>query len=222
MSRHPAPEELLLDYAAGALPAGPALAVALHVALHPQSQRTVDRLNAVGGALIEREPTAEFAVDLDDAALERALARLDEIPVEPRPTPAARRHPGFDWAPAPLVPHLRPGMGWRRVLGNFDELRLDLPGDFHRVSLLRLQPGNGLPQHKHAGYEYTVVLQGGYTDETGNYGVGDFAVGPGDERHEPVADPGEPCIAMIVVEKPIVLTGPWGRWLNPLVSRGWI
>ena len=29
---HPAPEELLLDYAAGALAAGPALAVALHVA----------------------------------------------------------------------------------------------------------------------------------------------------------------------------------------------
>jgi putative transcriptional regulator len=56
MSRHPAPDELLLDYAAGALPDGPALAVALHVALDPQSQRTVDRLNAVGGALLDREP----------------------------------------------------------------------------------------------------------------------------------------------------------------------
>ncbi len=122
-----------------------------------------------------------------------------------------RRHPSFDWAPAPLMPHLRPGMDWRRVVGNFEEIRLDLPGDFHRVSLLRLEPGRGLPQHKHSGYEYTVVLQGGYTDETGNYGVGDFAVGPGSEQHEPIADPGEPCIAMIVVEKPIVLTGPWGR-----------
>ena len=39
---------------------------------------------------------------------------------------------------------------------------------------------------------------------------------------EPIADPGEPCIALIVVEKPIILTGPWGRWLNPLVSRGLI
>ena len=34
------------------------------------------------------------------------------------------------------------------------------------------------------------------------------------------ADPGEPCIALIVVEKPIVLTGPFGRFLNPLVRRG--
>jgi putative transcriptional regulator len=220
MSRHPAPEELLLDYAAGTLPAGPGLAVALHVALDPESLRMVEQLNAVGGALIEREPAPEFAADLDEAALERVLARLDEVPVEARS--ASRRHKTFDWAPAPLVPHLRPGMDWRRVMGQFDEIRLDLPGDFHRVSLLRLESGHGLPQHKHRGYEYTVVLQGGYTDETGNYGVGDFAVGPGTERHEPIADPGEPCIAMIVVEKPIVLTGPWGRWLNPLVSRGWI
>ena len=64
-----------------------------------------------------------------------------------------------------------------------------------------------------------MVLQGGYTDSTGNYGVGDFAVGPGPEQHEPIADSGPPCIALIVVEKPIVLTGPIGRWLNPLVRR---
>ena len=55
--------------------------------------------------------------------------------------------------------------------------------------------------HRHVGEEFTVVLQGGYTDSTGNYGVGDFAVGPGPEQHEPIADPGEPCIALIVHRK---------------------
>ena len=30
------------------------------------------------------------------------------------------------------------------------------------------------------------------------------------------------AIALIVLEQPIVLTGPWGRWLNPLVRRGMI
>lgn len=215
MSRHPAPDELLLDYAAGTLSEGPALAVALHAALDPAARQAVDRLNAVGGALVE----CETAASLDDAALERAMARLDEVAVEPRVTPASRRR-GFEWAPAPLIPHLRPGTSWRRILGKFDEIRLDVPGDAYRVSLLRLEPGRGLPEHKHPGYEYTVCLQGGYTDATGSYSVGDFAVGPGDHRHEPIADPGGPCIALIVVEKPIVLTGPWGRWLNPLVSRG--
>ena len=29
--------------------------------------------------------------------------------------------------------------------------------------------------------------------------AGDFAVGPGPQEHEPIADPGEPCIALIVL-----------------------
>ena len=65
--RHPAPEELLLDYAAGALAAGPALAVALHVALDPAARRTVERLGALGGALMEGEGEAPF----DEALLQQ-------------------------------------------------------------------------------------------------------------------------------------------------------
>lgn len=214
MSSHPAPQEMLLDYAAGALAQGPALAVALHVALDPVARRTVERLGALGGALMEEGPHAE----MDEAALQRTLARLDGIAVEPRPAPYVPRS-GFEWAPAPLARHLAQQAQWRRVMGGFEEIRLRLPGDSHRVSLLRLAPGHGLPMHRHEGAEYTVVLQGGYTDSTGNYGVGDFAVGPGPEQHEPIADPGDPCIALIVIEKPIVLTGPFGRWLNPLVKR---
>jgi putative transcriptional regulator len=216
MSRHTAPDELLLDYATGALARGPALAVALHVALDPVARRAVGQLDAMGGALMEGEGDAP----LDDAALERTLARLDRIAVEPRPAPAAAvARPGFQWAPPPLAGLIGAEARWRNVLGGFEEIRLRLPGDGHRVSLLRLRPGRGLPMHRHVGTEYTVVLQGGYTDSTGNYGVGDFAVGPGPEQHEPIADPGPPCIALIVVEKPVVLTGPIGRWLNPLVRR---
>lgn len=217
MSRHTAPEELLLDYAAGALAEGPALAVALHVALDSAARRIVGRLGALGGALIE----GEEAVGVDEADLQRALARLDEVAVEPRPAPHVLR-PGFEWAPAALAHHLGPQARWRRVFGGFEEIRLNLPGGGHRVSLLRLEPGRALPMHRHVGEEYTVVLQGGYTDVTGNYGVGDFAVGPGPVEHEPIADPGDPCIALTVVEKPIVLTGAFGRFLNPLVRRGLI
>jgi len=224
-SRHPAPDELLLDYAAGTLAAGPELAVALHVALDPDARRTVGRLGALAGAMLESEATADL--EPGDAALARALAAIDAVPVDAPPASVrasgqAARSPGFDWAPPPLLRHLDSSAAWRRAVGGFEEIRLGLPGDTHRVSLLRLAPGRGLPMHRHVGTEYTVVLQGGYTDATGNYGVGDFAVGPGAEQHEPLADPGEPCIALIVLEKPIVLTGPFGRWLNPLVRRGLI
>jgi len=85
MSRHPAPEELLLDYATGSLAHGPALAVALHVALDPMARRMVERLGALGGALIEGEARfTQEGADLDEAALQRTLARLDGLAVEPR------------------------------------------------------------------------------------------------------------------------------------------
>jgi putative transcriptional regulator len=217
MSRHPAPEELLLDYAAGVLPEGPALAVALQAALDPAVRQTIGRLQDVGGALLE----ASEAAPADEGALERAMARLDAAPVEPPPARPAPR-PGFEWAPPPLARYLGTDARWRRAFGGFEEIRLNLHGDTHRVSLLRLAPGKGLPVHRHVGAEYTVVLQGGYTDNTGSYAVGDFAVGPGPRQHHPVADPGEPCIALIVVEKPIVLTGVWGRLLNPFLRWGWM
>ena len=223
MSRHPAPEELLLDYAAGNLPEGPALAVALHVALDPAARQAVDGLSALGGALLEDEAAGEGGFDDPDigAALEATLAKLGAAPVEPKPAPVARR-PGFEWAPAPLLRYLGPKAGWKKKFGGFEEIAIGLHGDTHRVSLLRLEPGKGLPVHRHVGNEYTIVLQGGYTDNTGNYGVGDFAVGPGPEQHEPIADPGPACIALIVVEKPIVLTGAWGRLLNPFLRWGWV
>lgn len=217
MSRHPAPDELLLDYAAGALPEGPALAVALHVALDPAARRTVGGLGALAGTLLD----SEEASTVDEASLERMLARLAGETVEPRPAAAIARA-GFEWAPPALGRYLDPGARWRRKLGGFEEIPLAMRADSHRVSLLRLEPGHGLPVHRHVGEELTVVLRGGFTDATGSYGPGDFAVGPGVEEHEPIADAGEACIALIVLEKPIVLTGPLGRWLNPLVRRGLI
>lgn len=211
----PAPEELLLDYAAGALDPGPSLALSLHVALDPGARRTVERLGALGGALFEHEP----AEALDDAFLADTLSRLDGLAVEPPAQPFVPR-PGFEWAPAALARHIPSGAQWRSVLGGFEEIRLNVPGRHYRTSLLKLAPGRALPEHCHVGEEFTVCLQGGYSDATGRYGVGDLAIGPGTDRHEPVADHGEPCIALIVVERPVVLTGPIGRFFNPLVRRG--
>jgi putative transcriptional regulator len=216
MIRHPAPEELLLDYAAGNLAAGPMLAVAVHVALNPGAQEAVEDLNAIGGSLLDGEQPAALRPGMLDAV----LARVEEPKVQAA-AEHPRAYPGFDWAPPPLLPFLDPAAKWRSVLGRYDEMRLDVGGEA-RVGLVRLAPGRGLPIHKHIGFEYTVILQGGYADATGSYDVGDFAIGRGTEQHEPIALPGKPCIALTVVESPIVLTGAWGRWLNPLLRRGLI
>ena len=101
----------------------------------------------------------------------------------------------------------------------FDEIRLDLPGDFHRVSLLRLEPGKGLPAAQAHGLRvHGRACRAATPTRPATTASAISPSVPARERHEPIADPGEPCIALIVVEKPIVLTGPWGRFLNPLVQ----
>jgi putative transcriptional regulator len=66
------------------------------------------------------------------------------------------------------------------------------------VRLLRGMPGADSGAHRHQGLEYTLVLQGGYTDVTGSYAPGDLQVMEMGERHNPVADPGEDCINLAV------------------------
>jgi putative transcriptional regulator len=216
MSGHTAPEELLLDYAAGGLAEGPALAVAVHVALDAGARQMVDRLGMLAGALLDDEKEAAVG----EEALQQTLARLDGVAIE-APMEQAAAAAGPAWALPPLRRYLAASKWQHRRIGGFDEMPLHLHDGSHRASLLRLEPGRGLPRHRHIGDEYTVVLQGGFTDTTGSYAAGDFCVGP-DEIHEPIADAGEPCIALIVLANPIVLTGPIGRYLNPLVRRGWL
>jgi putative transcriptional regulator len=64
--------------------------------------------------------------------------------------------------------------------------------------LLRGAPGAESGPHRHKGQEYTLVLKGGFSDVTGNYGPGDLQVMEGDRRHNPIADPGEDCINLAV------------------------
>jgi putative transcriptional regulator len=78
------------------------------------------------------------------------------------------------------------------------------------VELYRIQPDATIPRHTHGGQEFTLVLAGGYTDETGSFGPGDLAVKGPEDTHQPVGDSGEICFALIVRDGAIRLTGAMG------------
>ena len=85
MIRHPAPSELLLDYASGTLAEGPALLVAAHLAYSEDARADVAALEAAAGEMLESMPQAA----LDDDALARTLARIEAAP-EAAPAVRAR------------------------------------------------------------------------------------------------------------------------------------
>jgi len=211
-------DTLLMDYASGALAEPVALAVAAHLALHPEAGSAYRMATALGGQLLE---------DLDgepvsDAALDALLDRLDEPE-----SPSAVRRPGFDDTTRALVPEvLQPylprsldALDWKRIGMGVEEARLSTASSGYRVSLLRIKPGQAMPRHSHRGCEYTVVLDGSYCDGGTIFARGDFCEADAADQHQPTADAKTGCLCLIVLDQPVKLSGPMGWVVNPFLKN---
>jgi putative transcriptional regulator len=219
MIHHQPSDDLLLDYASGALPEAVALAVATHAALCPDSLKRIDALETVGGALIDDVPPESMAED----ALAHALAAID---VAPSGKTDSEQPVGFDdgtltAVPAPLRPYLGRNladMEWRRLNRHVESATLQTRRDDHQLRLLRICAGAAVPEHTHRGGEITVTLTGGYSDGFNHYERGDFQYADPSLTHRPRADEGEDCLCLVVLDAPIRLTGPLGRLIDPFVK----
>ena len=211
-THHP-PGELLIDYAAGSASEAEALMMAVHLDACPECRRSVDLALAVGGALLDSIAPARPSPSL----FQRTLQAIDATPVETdvsaRPVPAM----AANW-PAPLRAHLarKPTGVWRHLPAGFRALRIPA-ADAGRLWIMKAPGGRGPLRHRHVSDEWTVVLEGGFTDETGTYAAGDFAyMGEGDE-HTMVAERGEGCVCLLLMrEQPRYLTLV-GKLLAPLL-----
>lgn len=214
IDHHPA-AELLLDFATGAQPQALALAVAGHLEFCSACRNVVADLEAVGGALLETLPPAAIS----EGALDACLSRLDEQSAGRAPQcPCA---PVRGRVPATLRPYLSgrlKALPWQSVGGFFDEVRLPPISSGYRVSLLRVAPTKHVPEHAHEGNEYMLVLAGGYTSGGRHYAVGDFSECAGDEAHTPVADAGEDCVCLLVLDAPLAFRDADGQRIGPLLA----
>lgn len=212
---HHLADELLLDYAAGVCDEAVSLLIASHLTLCPSCRTRAEHLDAVGGEMMAAlQPQA-----MADDALERLLGRLDE-PEAPAPArPAANAN-----ASAVLPRVLQDYVGgsadqipWKPLGLGVDHCELSVEGR-SRAVLLRVPPGRAVPQHTHEGNEYVLVLQGGFSDQCGHFGRGDVESADGSVDHRPVADPGEVCICLAVLDGPMRLTSVIGRALNHFIK----
>lgn len=216
MSIHHPDAELLLDYAAGGTALPVSLAVAAHLSYCGECRARSERLDALGGALMEMQPPEAVS----DDALAMALSRLDAPPPE-APTPAiALDAETKALIPPPLRPYTQASLKdlrWRRK-GPLQEVILPVPASGYRASLFRLAPGVAAPRHGHTGREYTVVLSGSFTDDGETFGVGDFAFADPSLFHTQVGDPRDGCICFTVHDAPVRLTGVLGAIVNPFLK----
>ncbi|MBM3488133.1 MAG: hypothetical protein FJX67_16120, partial [Alphaproteobacteria bacterium] len=137
-------------------------------------------------------------------------------PAVPARASTEPRDPRFPAALARAI-GLLAALGWRRVSRTIEEARLPVSGGGLRAAMLRLKPGAAMPEHTHRGQEFTLVLAGGYRDGGAAFGPGDFDRRDASDRHQPVVDPDDECLCLVVLDAPIRLTGMLGRFANPFI-----
>lgn len=203
---HHVPERLLVAYASGSLNHAFSLVVAAHVSLCEDCRAALEAHYAVGGSLLD---DGEIA-DLSDGIKTDLLARLDAPEV---PQPIYRRKGPL---PGPVVAALGGRAPRWRSLGLGVKQDIIASGDEGSVRLLSIPPGQSVPDHSHGGMELTLVLQGSFSDATGEYRVGDLEIADEDLEHTPVATEGETCICLAATDAPLQFRSLVPRILQPI------
>lgn len=212
-SNHPA-DELLAAYSAGSLPLSQALCISAHLEHCPACMQALRQLDRVGSELMQQLAPSAPAEDLKQALLER----LDSLIEEPQ-TPATATDRSVPRCLRQFIVGSYADLKWKRVSLDIQSYELCRDDNGARVELLKIRPGGSAATHTHLGDEYTVILEGSFSDEHGVYRRGDFLRKDCSDRHTPVATRDRECICLAVTEGPIQLTGFFGRLLNPLIRR---
>lgn len=202
-------EELLLEYSAGTLSETPSLLVATHLTLSPSSRKLVRRMEEIAGALFSlggEMKSSSLALDADLLTAPPNIAHGRHLTAQHRSGAASD-------LPTPLASYVGrlADVSWRRKIPGLKEFELPGTGDGFDAKLYRIKANRSMPQHTHDGDELTLVLEGGFSDQTGSYQAGDVAIADPSVDHRPHADPDGDCICLAVTRGPLRLTGPLGR-----------
>ena len=210
---HNLSDDLLMGYAAGALPQAFDLVVASHVSLSADSRARLAGLEALGGVFLHEGDGAPVA----DDSFERVMARINGDTPEPVAAVEVDADPVF---PAPLRDAIGGGLdavNWRPVgMGVKQAIVHD---DEHGTArLLSIPAGGEMPKHTHRGLELTLVLKGAFSDEHGRYARGDVEAAGEDDHHTPVADASEECICLVATDARLKFDSLLARMAQPFIG----
>lgn len=207
--RHHIDTATLLAFSAGTLNEALSAVVAAHVSTCSHCAREVEAMDMVGSAMLAGMPVQmnEGPVSVPECPTAHAAGQAasatreasdDSIAI---PAPIRRRFgiTGKDirWQP------LAPGVWHYRLPLNGAE-----SGD---LRLLRIAPGYRMLAHGHGGTELTLVLEGAFSDSTGEYLPGDVQEVADETEHCPVADRISGCICLIASEERARFRGVVGK-----------
>lgn len=207
--RHHIDTATLLAFSAGTLNEALSAVVAAHIASCSHCAHEVEAMDMVGAAMVAGMPLQmnEGPVNVPEmpAAQKASAAGSADLPGDDGtvaiPAPIRRRFgiTGKDIRWQPLAPGV---WHYRLPLGSAAS------GD---LRLLRIAPGYRMLEHGHGGTELTLVLQGAFSDSTGEYLPGDIQEVADETEHCPVADRVTGCVCLIASEERARFRGVVGK-----------
>lgn len=206
---HPA-NELLMAFAAGQLTNALGIMIACHLETCPKCRQQVRLFEQLGGELVSNEPS----IEVSDHMLPRLLQALDQ------PTPAEPSQPGDIRLPRPLrrfVPAYFDQLPWKGFTASIQEYLLPFSDDQFTAKLYKIAANTKIPKHTHGGREFTLVMEGSFSDHAGDYVAGDFVLANQQTIHQPTAASDSDCICFAVLDAPLKMTGFFGRLINPFL-----
>ena len=206
---HPDPA-MLVEFSAGTLGTAQSICVAAHLHFCEQCRNEVLRLDQIGSQLLSQsEPES-----VDPKLFESVMSKIDELPESEEirfdkeqlrfPLPVSKL---FD--KAEVVPE------WKKMSSSVDVAQLVTGQSEYEVSLHKICAGGRTPRHSHSGREYTVVLEGSFSDESSVYSEGDFILREDGDEHQPMGAQNGECICLSALEAPIKLSSPFGFLMKP-------
>ncbi|EIM78216.1 anti sigma factor protein [Nitratireductor aquibiodomus RA22] len=220
--RHHVSDELLLDYATGALSEGWRIAVATHLALCPQGRRRLSLMEMAGGVLVREHPPEPLRSNDDEAwiSIKKRLGVSEMQPAVLQADDLAVRG-GAVVLPEPLRSYVGgdlESVKWRPLGRGAYHMPIELEDESTKVRLLRIPAGKPVPEHGHRGRELTLVLSGSFHDGEALFARGDLEEADETLQHQPVATEGEDCICLAVTDAPLKFRSWLLRAIQPILG----
>jgi len=236
MNYHP-DIELLLKYSNGSIEPALSVAIGLHQKQCPECQQQIADLESIGGQNLELMTSSSIKQN----SFDRLVADLDKLPqskeliVQKTNTDlhasnvvatnlteddsfyyaiAESDKPYFDQ----LARFKHDDFEWQKVTSKISSTEVELGDPRFKVEILSFSPHAKIPKHTHLGNEFTLVIQGDFKDQRGEYSVGEFIACDASDEHQPVAGHSG-CVCLAITDAPLNFTGLLGPFINWFVRH---
>ena len=202
MKHHPDPATLI-SYSSGSLPSNFSILVSSHLEKCSECSKNLHIGIEMGGLVLDKLKEEK----LSEGAFDKFLNFARNINHQTLSMP---KNLDNNISNIPSVLHHYIGKNisdikWKFVAPGIKKHEVGIDKETNSyLTMLKINPKKKIPEHGHSGNEITLVIDGSFKDEHGQYYPGDISEHDTSTHHQPVVSSKDPCICIIATDGPLV------------------